>query len=103
MDIGGKVIIFFGYMFNLIFFGFCGVFCWFVEYNYVFVIVIIVGGIEEDFIKCFGYIYMGFFFFFGVEFCKKGLNRIGNLFVLNDNYCVFEDWVVFILDKMLEE
>lgn len=31
------------------------------------------------------------------------LNRIGNLFVFNFNYCVFEDWVVFILDKMVEE
>ena len=31
------------------------------------------------------------------------MNRIGNLFVPNSNYCSFEDWVVPILDKMLEE
>ncbi|KAI3742096.1 hypothetical protein L1987_59776 [Smallanthus sonchifolius] len=32
-----------------------------------------------------------------------GLNRIGNLLVPNDNYCKFEDWVIPIFDKMLEE
>lgn len=31
------------------------------------------------------------------------LNRIGNLLVPNSNYCAFEDWVVPILDKMVEE
>ncbi len=33
----------------------------------------------------------------------RGLNRIGNLVVPNDNYCKFEDWVMPILDKMVEE
>ncbi len=33
----------------------------------------------------------------------KGLNRIGNLVVPNDNYCKFEDWVMPILDQMVEE
>lgn len=31
------------------------------------------------------------------------LNRIGNVLVPNTNYCAFEDWVVPILDRMLEE
>jgi deoxyhypusine synthase len=31
------------------------------------------------------------------------MNRIGNLVVPNDNYCKFEDWVMPILDKLLEE
>jgi deoxyhypusine synthase len=34
---------------------------------------------------------------------KKGINRIGNLLVPNDNYCKFEDWIMPIFDKMLEE
>jgi deoxyhypusine synthase len=33
----------------------------------------------------------------------KGLNRIGNLLVPNANYCQFEDWVMPVLDEMLEE
>ncbi len=33
----------------------------------------------------------------------KGLNRVGNMLVPNSNYCKFEEWIVPILDKMLEE
>ena len=33
----------------------------------------------------------------------KGINRIGNLLVPNENYCLFEDWVTPILDAMLKE
>jgi deoxyhypusine synthase len=42
-------------------------------------------------------------FISGQDLRKKGLNRIGNLVVPNDNYCKFEDWVTPILDSMLEE
>lgn len=61
------------------------------------------GGIEEDFIKCLGKTYLADFNLDGADLRKKGLNRIGNLVVPNENYCKFEDWVVPILDKMLEE
>ncbi len=33
----------------------------------------------------------------------RGLNRVGNLLVPNDNYCAFEDWVMPILDAMRAE
>jgi len=39
----------------------------------------------------------------GANLRKRGLNRIGNLLVPNDNYCKFEDWMNPILDQMLEE
>lgn len=39
----------------------------------------------------------------GEDLRKKGLNRIGNLLVPNDNYCKFEDWVMPILDQLLVE
>lgn len=29
--------------------------------------------------------------------------RIGNLLVPNDNYCKFEDWLMPILDQMVDE
>ena len=32
-----------------------------------------------------------------------GLNRVGNLLVPNDNYCKFEDWIMPILDSLLDE
>ena len=61
------------------------------------------GGVEEDFIKCLGSTYLGSFATPGAGLRAKGMNRIGNLIVPNSNYCAFEDWVVPILDKMLEE
>lgn len=39
----------------------------------------------------------------GATLRKRGLNRIGNLIVPNDNYCKFEDWLMPVLDTMLEE
>lgn len=57
-------------------------------------------------IKCLGPTYVtpgGEFNLSGVDLRRRGLNRIGNLLVPNDNYCKFEDWVVPILDKMVEE
>ena len=48
---------------------------------------------------------MVFFMLFvvGAELRKQGLNRIGNMLVPNSNYCKFEDWIMPILDAMLEE
>ena len=36
-------------------------------------------------------------------FRKRGMNRIGNLIVPNDNYCKFEEWINPILDAMVDE
>jgi len=74
-----------------------------VQHNHVSAIVTTAGGIEEDFIKCLGKTYLADFNLDGASLRKKGLNRIGNLVVPNDNYCAFEDWVIPILDQMLEE
>ena len=74
-----------------------------VEHKHVSCIVTSAGGVEEDFIKCLGDTYLSSFSAVGAELRAKGLNRIGNLVVPNSNYCAFEDWVVPILDTMLEE
>ena len=74
-----------------------------VEHKHVSAIVTTAGGIEEDLIKCMGDTYMGAFNAPGASLRSQGLNRIGNLLVPNKNYCAFEDWIVPILDKMLEE
>lgn len=83
--------------------GLRGIFRYLVEHNHVSAVVTTAGGIEEDFIKCLGDTYLSKFSAPGSELRKKGMNRIGNLVVPNANYCAFEDWVVPILDKMLEE
>ncbi|XP_052209910.1 deoxyhypusine synthase isoform X3 [Diospyros lotus] len=67
------------------------------------VVVTTAGGVEEDLIKCLAPTYKGDFSLPGVHLRSKGLNRIGNLLVPNDNYCKFEDWIIPIFDQMLEE
>ena len=74
-----------------------------VKHRHVAVLVTTAGGIEEDFIKCLGKTYLADFNLDGAELRKKGMNRIGNLIVPNDNYCKFEDWLMPILDEMLAE
>lgn len=69
----------------------------------VSVIVTSAGGIEEDFIKCLGNLYMGDFWLSGRELRLKGQNRIGNLIMPNENYVKFEDWIMPVLDDMLRE
>lgn len=80
-----------------------GLDCVFVCGCQVDVLVTTAGGIEEDLIKCLAPTYMGDFAMQGAQLRSKGLNRIGNLLVPNDNYCKFEDWVVPILDQLLVE
>lgn len=66
-------------------------------------IVTTAGGFEEDLIKCLAPTFIGDFQLDGKNLRDKGINRIGNLLVPNDNYCLFEDWVMPKLDAMLEE
>ncbi|KAF6819909.1 deoxyhypusine synthase [Colletotrichum sojae] len=102
-ETGDKTTIFLGYTSNMISSGMRGVFRWLVKHKHVSAIVTTAGGVEEDFIKCLGDTYMSSFSASGPELRKKGQNRIGNLIVPNSNYREFEDWVVPIFDKMLEE
>lgn len=66
-------------------------------------IVTTAGGIEEDLIKCLAKTYIGEFSLPGADLREKGLNRIGNLLVPNDNYVKFEEWIIPIYDQMLKE
>lgn len=61
------------------------------------------GGVEEDFIKCLAPTFLGDFRLSGKDLRLKGINRIGNLLVPNDNYVKFEEWIMPIFDQMLEE
>ena len=74
-----------------------------VKHRHVSVLVTTAGGIEEDLIKCLGNTYLADFNLDGADLRRRGMNRIGNLVVPNDNYCAFEDWLTPILDVMLSE
>eukprot|EP00397_Hematodinium_sp_SG-2012_P029211 GEMP01030837.1.p1 GENE.GEMP01030837.1~~GEMP01030837.1.p1 ORF type:complete len:421 (-),score=67.51 GEMP01030837.1:939-2171(-) len=73
------------------------------QHEMVQVVCISAGGVEEDLIKCLGPTHMGEFSLDGKTLRTKGLNRIGNLIVPNENYCKFEDWFMPILNKMHDE
>ncbi|KAF8639702.1 hypothetical protein AX17_000964 [Amanita inopinata Kibby_2008] len=95
--------IFLGYTSNLISSGLREVILYLVKHKHVAALVTTAGGIEEDFIKCLGKTYLADFNLDGAELRRRGMNRIGNLVVPNDNYCKFEDWLTPILDQMLWE
>ncbi|XP_075228957.1 deoxyhypusine synthase [Lycorma delicatula] len=95
--------IFLGYTSNMVSAGVRETIKYLVQHKLVDCIVTTAGGVEEDFIKCLAPTYIGDFSLDGRKLREKGINRIGNLLVPNANYCLFEDWVMPILDKMLEE
>eukprot|EP00240_Pyramimonas_obovata_P012680 CAMPEP_0118946188 /NCGR_PEP_ID=MMETSP1169-20130426/43766_1 /TAXON_ID=36882 /ORGANISM="Pyramimonas obovata, Strain CCMP722" /LENGTH=236 /DNA_ID=CAMNT_0006892099 /DNA_START=1 /DNA_END=707 /DNA_ORIENTATION=+ len=95
--------IFFGYTSNLISAGTREVIRYLFQHSMIDVAVTTAGGIEEDLIKCMADTYMGDFTLSGKVLRQRGLNRIGNMLVPNDNYCKFEDWIMPILDEMLKE
>lgn len=74
-----------------------------VQHKLVDVLVSTAGGVEEDLIKCLAPTVVGDFRLDGAALRARGLNRIGNLLVPNDNYCKFEDWVIPILSAMRKE
>jgi len=95
--------IFCGFTSNLTSSGVRETLCYLAKNKMIDVFCTTAGGIEEDFIKCLAKTYIGEFALKGADLRKKGLNRIGNLLVPNDNYCKFEDWLMPLLDVMLKE
>eukprot|EP00301_Raphidiophrys_heterophryoidea_P019046 c4028_g1_i1.p1 GENE.c4028_g1_i1~~c4028_g1_i1.p1 ORF type:complete len:399 (-),score=112.76 c4028_g1_i1:92-1231(-) len=73
------------------------------EHKLIDCIVITCGGVEEDLMKCMKPFYHGDFILDGADLRSKGINRIGNLLVPNNNYLLLEDWMQPILDQMLIE
>ncbi|XP_050532246.1 probable deoxyhypusine synthase [Daktulosphaira vitifoliae] len=95
--------IFLGYTSNMVSCGNRDSIRFVVQHKMVDCIVTTAGGVEEDIIKCLAPTFIGDFQLKGSDLREKGINRIGNLLVPNNNYCKFENWVMPILDKMLEE
>ncbi len=98
-----KVTIYLGYTSNMVTSGLRDVFRYLAEHKKIDIIVTTAGGIEEDFIKCFGDFKIGNFSSSGEILRKKGINRTGNIFVPNSRYCKFEDFIVPILKKLYKK
>jgi deoxyhypusine synthase len=74
-----------------------------VQHRLVDCVVTTAGGVEEDIIKCLAPTFLGDFAMSGAQLRSQGINRIGNLLVPNDNYCAFEQWLMPLLDELLEQ
>ncbi|KAJ2610600.1 Deoxyhypusine synthase [Coemansia sp. RSA 1365] len=98
-----KCKIFLGYTSNLVSSGIRETIKYLAKNRMIDVLVSTAGGIEEDFIRCIAPTYLGDFNLQGHTLRSKGLNRIGNIIVPNDNYCKFEDWIIPIFDQALKE
>ncbi|CAG0915075.1 unnamed protein product [Notodromas monacha] len=95
--------IFLGYTSNMSSCGVRDVIRFLVQHKLVDCLVTSAGGVEEDLIKCIAPTFLGDFSMAGKQLREKGINRIGNLLVPNDNYCKFESWITPILDSMRKE
>jgi deoxyhypusine synthase len=98
-----KCTIFLSYTSNLISSGLRDIIRFLCQHKMVDCIVTTAGGVEEDLIKCLRPTYLGDFGLNGRDLRLKGINRIGNLLVPNENYCAFEDWIRPILNAMTDE
>ena len=74
-----------------------------VENKLVDILITTTGGIEEDIIKCLKPFILGDFNADGKKLREAGINRIGNIFVPNDRYVLFEDWINPVLKEILDE
>ena len=95
--------IFLGYTSNMVSSGMRETIRFLVQHKLVDCIVTTAGGVEEDLIKCLAPTFVGSFEMAGADLREKGINRIGNLLVPNDNYCKFENWLMPLLDEMVED
>jgi len=89
---------------NMVTSGLRGFFAQLIKLKMADVIVTTVGGIEEDIMKASGEKFkVGNFQADDVELHEQGINRIGNIFVNNEAYMNFEDWINPVLSKLYEK
>ena len=79
------------------------VFAYLVKHKMVDAIITSVGSVEEDLMKCSKSFLLGDFNVSDIDLHRKGINRIGNIFVPNDRYEMLEDVLVPFLKTMHEK
>ncbi len=85
--------IFLSYTSNMVSSGIREVIKYLVKHKKVQVLVTSAGGIEEDIIKCLKPFALGQFNVSGSFLFEQGVNRIGNIFVPNDRYAYFDQFM----------
>jgi deoxyhypusine synthase len=99
-----KAKIFLSFTSNMVSSGLRGLFAQLIKLQLVDVVVTTVGSVEEDFIKAKkGKFFAGSFDVDDLELGRKGINRIGNIFVPNETYGKFETEFAPVLEKLYTE
>lgn len=89
---------------NMVTSGLRGLFAQLVELNIAHALITTVGAIEEDIMKAHGEQFIiGSFFSDDIANHEKGMNRIGNLFITNESYARFEDFINPMLTTLYEK
>ena len=70
-----------------------------VKHKKVDVLITSAGGVEEDIIKCLKPFVLGKFEASGRTLFENGINRTGNIFVPNDRFAYFEQWMQPVFEK----
>ncbi len=89
-----KATVFLSFTSNMVSSGLREVFAYLVKHKMVDAIITSVGSVEEDIMKCHKPFILGDFNVSDVDLHRKGINRIGNIFVPNDRYEMLEDILV---------
>ncbi|MBU2101090.1 deoxyhypusine synthase [Candidatus Micrarchaeota archaeon] len=98
-----KATIFLSFTSNMVSSGLRELFAFMVKHKMVDAIITSVGSIEEDLMKTEKPFLLGSFEVNDLELHKKGINRIGNIFVPNDRYIWLEKTLIPFFDEMLEK
>jgi deoxyhypusine synthase len=98
-----KATVFLSFTSNMVSSGLRETFAYLVKNKMVDAIITSVGSIEEDLIKCHMPFLLGSFDADDAELHKKGINRIGNIFVPNDRYIKLEKLLHAFFAEMLNK
>lgn len=98
-----KAKIFLTFTGNLISSGLREIINYLVKHKKVDVLITNAGGIEEDIIKCLKPFALGSFETPGGLLFEHGVNRIGNIYVPNDRYAYFDQWMQKFLKRIYEK
>ncbi len=95
-----SVTVFFGFTSNIISSGLREIVAYMAKERWVDVIITTVGSIEEDIMKTLGNFEIGTWDVDDTELHKKGINRIGNIFVPNELYIKLEEFLRPIFEHL---
>lgn len=98
-----RAAVFFGFTANLVASGLRGLIAELCQKRFVDVIVTTAGALEHDFIKAFEPYFQGDFFADDIELNKKGVNRLGNIFIPAKRYELFEEKITALFKELKEK